>query len=793
MDGDRPLGEKMATETQIVGQAVPRLDALDKVQGKAEYTVDLALPRMLYGSFLCSPLARAKILNIDASKARRVPGVRVVVTGKDFPYTYGSTIKDRPFLAQEQVRHVGEPVAAAAATSQEAAEEALELIRVEYEEMEPILDPEAALLPGASLVHENLRLYKHSEAATPVPDTNICSHYKLRKGDVEEGFGIADFIYENSYRSQMVQHVCLEPHAAIAQWVPGSRRLTVWVGTVSPFMSRKELADGLAIPMNHIRIVVPQVGGSFGSKMYLKAETLAVALAWFADGRPVKVVFERADEFPVAVKGPTLTKIKTGVKKDGAIEARQVETIWDTGAYADCGPRVCRNAGHTSAGPYRIPRVRIDGYTVYTNKNVAVPFRGYGTQELCWAYETHMDEIAAEMGWDPLEFRLKNAFRPGDLTATGQEVDSLGLVQCLEKVQVAIGWKGREKQGQARPSGNGRLRGKGVACIHKASSAPSTSSAVVMLNEDGTVTLLTSTVEQGQGSETILAQIVAEELGVKIEKVHISSPDTDYTPFDTSSTSSRSTYHMGNAIRLACADAKRQMLQAGSELLRARIEDVELAEGVIRVKGEPEKSIALKDVVPKYFGYRGGTIVGRGIYRPTAISPDKETGQTAKITPFWMYGTQAAEVEVDPQTGKVEVLRLVAYHDVGHAINPTNCMQQIEGAVLMGLGGALLEEVVLNERGATLNPNLHDYKVYTAVDVPGLEVGLIETEQSEGPFGAKGVGEPALAATAPAIGNAIFAACGVRIRELPITPEKMLFALKAAQVLQPDERGVKYA
>lgn len=532
----------METETQIVGQSLPRLDALDKVQGKAEYTVDLALPRMLYGSFLCSPLARAKILNIDASKARRVPGVRVVVTGKDFPYTYGSTIKDRPFLAQGEVRYVGEPVAAAAATSQEAAEEALELIRVEYEEMEPILDPEAALLPGASLVHENLRLYKHSEAATPVPDTNICSHYKLRKGDVEEGFGIADFIYENSYRSQMVQHVCLEPHAAVAQWVPGSRRLTVWVGTVSPFMSRKELADGLAIPMNHIRIVVPQVGGSFGSKMYLKAETLAVALAWFADGRPVKVVFERADEFPVAVKGPTLTKIKTGVKKDGAIEARQ-----------------------------------------------------------------------------------------------------------------------------------------------------------------------------------------------------------------------------------------------------------ELAEGVIRVKDQPEKLIALKDVVPKYFGYRGGTIVGRGIYRPTAISPDKETGQTAKITPFWMYGTQAAEVEVDPQTGKVEVLRLVAYHDVGHAINPTNCMQQIEGAVLMGLGGALLEEVVLNERGATVNPNLHDYKVYTAVDVPGLEVGLIETEQSEGPFGAKGVGEPALAATAPAIGNAIFAACGVRIRELPITPEKMLFALKAAQVLQPDERGVKYA
>jgi carbon-monoxide dehydrogenase large subunit len=783
----------MEEETQIVGRPLSRVDAAEKVQGKAEYAVDLVLPRMLYGSFLRSPYARARILNIDVSRALRAPGVRVVVTGKDFPYTYGSTIKDRPFLAQGQVRHMGEPVAAVAAVSQEAAQEALELIRVEYEEMEPILDPQAAMLPGAPLVHEELARYKHSEAASPMPGTNICSHYKLRKGEVEEGFKIADFVYENSYRTQMVQHVCVEPHAAIAQWLRESKRLTVWVGTVSPFMSRKELADGLAIPMNHIRIVVPRVGGSFGSKMYLKAETLAVALAWFADGRPVKVMFDRADEFPMAVKGPTITRIKTGVNRDGSIEARQVETIWDTGAYADCGPRVCRNSGHTGAGPYRIPRVRIDGYTVYTNKNISVPFRGYGTQELCWAYETHMDEIAAEMGWDPLEFRLKNALRPGDLTATGQEVDSPGLVKCLEQIQVAMGWSRCEERSRREPSGNGRLRGKGVACIHKASSLPSTSSAVVLVNEDGTVTLLASTVEQGQGSETILAQIVAEELAIKIEKVLIASPDTTYTPFDTSTTSSRSTYHMGNAIRLACADAKRQMLQAGSELLRARIEDVELAEGVIRVKGAPEKSIALKDVVPKYFGYRGGAIVGRGIYRPTGVSADKETGQTPKISPFWMYGTQAAEVEVDPQTGKVEVLRLVALHDVGRAINPTTCLQQIEGGVLMGASGALVEEVVLNKKGATVNPNLHDYKVYTAVDVPNVEVGLIETEQSEGPYGAKGIGEPTLAATAPAIGNAIFAACGVRVRELPITPEKMLFALKAAREPQPEKRGVKDA
>jgi carbon-monoxide dehydrogenase large subunit len=771
--------EQLIPPGVVVGQPVPRVDALEKVLGKAQYTVDLVLPHMLYGRFLRSPFARARILRIDTSRARRVPGVRAVVTGEDFPYTYGSTVKDRPFLARGEVRYVGEPVVAVAATSLEAAEEALSLIAVEYEPLEPLLDPEVAMQPGAPLIHPDLGQYKHSEAAYPVPGTNICSHYRLRRGDVEEGFREADFVYENTYRTQMVQHVCIEPHAAIAQWQPASRRLTVWVGTVSPFMSRKELADGLGIPMSHIRVIVPRVGGSFGSKMYLKAEPVAVALAWFTDGRPVKVVFDREDEFYVAVKGPTITRIKTGVKRDGSLTARQVETIWDTGAYADCGPRVTRNSGHTSPGPYRIPHVRVDGYTVYTNKNVSVPFRGYGTQEMCWAYETHMDEIAAEMGWDPLEFRLRNALRPGDLTATGQEVDSWGLVQCLEKVRVATGWGMTPRRtGAGGDAGERKVRGWGVACIHKATGAPSTSSAVVKLNEDGTVTLLTSTVEQGQGSETVLAQMVAEELGVRLEDVFVSPPDTDYTPFDSSSTSSRSTYHMGNAIRLACDDVKRQLVELAAKLFKVEPERLEVAGGVVRVRDDPGRSIALRDIVLKYYGYRGGTIIGRGVYRPQTISPDRETGQTPKMTPFWMYGVQAAEVEVDLETGKVEVLRIVAYHDVGRAINPTTCKQQLEGAVVMGMSGALLEDVVLDRRGKTLNVNLHDYKAATAIDCPLIEVGLVESVQLDGPFGAKGVGEPALAATAPAIGNAVYAACGIRIRDLPITPEKLLAALK---------------
>ncbi len=763
----------MSSDLHVVGQPVPRTDSLEKVQGKAQYTVDLVLPHMLYGAFLRSPFARAKILNIDTTRARRVPGVRVVVTGPDFPYTYGSTIKDRPCLAIGEVRFEGEPVVAVAATTLEAAQEAVSLVKVDYEELTPILDPVAAMQPGAELLHPNLGSYKFSEAARPQPGTNICSHYKLRRGDIEEGFRQADLVYEGTYTTQMVQHVFLEPHGAIAQYQASSKRLTVWVGTVSPYMARKELADSLKLPMSNIRVIVPRVGGSFGAKMYLKAEPLAVALAWFADGKPVKVVMDLSDEFHIAVKGPTRTTIKTGVKKDGTITARHVTTIWDTGAYADAGPRVTRNSGHTSPGPYRMANVWIDGYTVYTNKNVAVPFRGYGVQELCWAYETHTDELAEKLGMDRLEFRMKNALKPGDLTSTGAAVDSEGLIQCIDQVREAVEWNR-----PSPPPAPGTLRGTGVALIHKATGAPSTSSAIVKFNEDGTVTLLISTVEQGQGSETVMAQMVAEELGIRIQDVFVSPPDTDYTPFDSSSTSSRSTYHMGNAIRLACDDVKRQVVDVGAKLFQVSPEDVVLDGGILRVRSSPDKSMPLKDVVVKYFGYRGGTLIGRGVFKPSAISPDKETGLTPKMSPFWMYGVQAADVEVNLETGQVEVKKLVAYHDVGHAINPITCKQQLEGAVVMGSGGAITEQVVVNGKGLTVNPNLHDYKIATMVDTPEIEVGLVEAAQPDGPFGAKGVGEPALAATAPAIGNAIYAATGIRIRDLPISAEKILEALR---------------
>lgn len=766
-------GEAMSYTT--VGKRVNRTDAWAKVQGSTVYGVDLKLPRMLYGKALYSPYAHARIININTTEARNLPGVLAVVTGADVPYTYGSTVKDRPFVALEKVRFQGEPVAAVAAVDQATAEKAVQLVKVEYEPLEPLLDAEKALDKDAFLVHPDLGKYKHSYAATPVPGTNIVSHFKLRKGDAEAGFAGSDLVIEGTYRTQMVQHGCMEPHVAIAQVDSFSGDITIWSGTVSPFIARMELAQAMGVSMNRIRIIVPAVGGSFGSKMYLKLEPIAVALSGKCGGRPVKMVFGRDEEFFAGVvKGPTITRLKTGVKKDGTIVARKVVTIWDTGAYGECGPRITRNGGHTSAGPYRIPNVSIDGYCMYTNKNIGGAFRGYGVQEVAWAYESHTDEIAQQLGMDPVEFRLKNLLVDGDEGATGQKVVAAGISECLKRAAKAINWG-------VRTAAPGRARGKGVATIHKATGMPSTSAAFIKFNEDGTVVLSMSTIEQGQGSETIMAQIAAEELGVSFSDVRVTQADTLYTPFDSSTTSSRSTFYMGNAIRLAAEDVRSQLLTVAGKILDADPGCLEIRDGVIVCADDGSGRMALKEIISKHFGARGGTLLGRGVFRPEGEPMDPETGQTRKITPYWMYAAQAAEVEVDCETGKVEVLNLVAAHDVGKAINPVNCEQQIEGSLVMGMGGAVSEEVLVGGTGLTLNANFHDYKMPTALDVPPMESILVEYPHPDGPYGAKGLGEPGLAPTAPAIANAVFNALGIRITDLPLTPEKVLMLIKAGK------------
>lgn len=770
-----PIMSNKERKLESIGQSPVRLDAREKVTGRTLYAVDLKMAGMLYAKVLRSPHPHARILHIDATKARSLPGVVAVVTGKDFPGSLGATVQDQSFLAGDKVRFVGDAVAAVAAVNLDTAEEALSLIHVEYELLPALFDPVEAMKSREVLIHENLSQYAVAPGIFPVPGTNICNHFKLRKGDPERGFKESDLVLEDTYRSHMVQHAHLETHAAIAQ-VDSSGKILIWSNTQTPYFNRKALAKSLNLPLNQVRVMVTTLGGGFGGKSYLKAEPICVALALKSKGRPVKLVFTREEEFGVApVRHPTIIRCKTGMKKDGTWLAQETELIFDTGAYADIGPRVCRNAGFSAAGPYQVPNVRIDSYCVYTNHPIGGAFRGFGIPQVSWAIESHLDVMAEKLGLDPVDVRLKNAVEEGSLSVTGQVLHSVGLKETLRQAAEKIGWR----------KASGPYRGKGIACMHKSTVTPSSSAAFVKLNEDASVTLLCSAVEMGQGSSTILAQIASEELGIPVEKISMVRPDTDVTPYDMASVSSRSTFFVGNAVRRAAADAREQLLQIAAEILEANPQDLVIEAGKVMVRGVPEKAIPIAELPlgeAFYVGAkgrgRGRPVLGRGSFTVEDATPlDRETGQGKNPSAFWMYATQAAEVEVDPRSGRVKVLRISSAHDVGKSIHPVAIEGQIQGALVMGVGTALFEEMEL-EKGRVKNPSFAEYKLPSALDAPEMIPIIVEELHAQGPYGAKGLGEPALAPTAAAIANAIYAAVGVRVKDLPITPEKILEGLR---------------
>lgn len=758
-------------ELSVIGKRIMRVDGSEKVTGQALYVDDLKMTRMLYGKVLRSGLPHAKILNIDTSRAKKLPGVKAVVTGKDLPFTYGSAVKDQPFFAIERVRHRGEAVVGVAAICDDIAEEALSLIKIDYEDLPALFDPMESMKQSAPLIHEDLEHYWHAEIFRVVPRTNICTHFKLRKGDIERGFREADYIFEDTFTNQMVNHSCLETHGAIAQ-VDFSGKITIWASAQSPFTSRWELASALRIPMTKIRFINPWVGGGFGSKHALKLEPLAVGLALHAKNRPVKVVLTREEEFTSSVvKHPCRILMKTGVMKNGRLIAREVKLFWDTGAYSDCAPYTCRNAGYSAAGPYVIPNISIDSYCIYTNKPIAGAYRGFGHSQIAWAHESQMDIIARALEIDPLEIRLINAVEEGAISATGEVLHSAGLKEALRKAAELLEWE--------KPPG--KNRGRGIACMHKNTATPSSSSAIVKINEDGTVTVMISAVDMGQGIHTVAAQVVSEELGIPVERIQVMNADTDMTPYERSTTASRATFHTGNSVRAAAIDARNQILEMASQLMEVNPNDLILKDGKILVAGNPSSgSIRIEETIKGgiLVAKGGKPVVGHGVFSTSSFttSLDPETGQGARPTAFWMYGAQAAAVEVDTETGQVEVLKMTAAHDVGKAINPLLCEQQIEGSLVMGIGGTLYEEQIVHE-GKTLNPNFTDYKIPTSLDVPSMVTFMVEAPHELGPYGAKGVGEPGLAPTAAAISNAIYDAIGVRIKDLPITPEKILKAL----------------
>jgi carbon-monoxide dehydrogenase large subunit len=769
-------------ELTVVGKPVTRVDAEEKVTGEAVYGYDLVLPGMLYGKVLFSPKAHAVIKRIDTEKARRAPGVAAVITGKDASWIHGESIRDKPFLAQGRVRYIGEPVAAVAAVDEDTAEAAVRLIEVDYEELPVYLSPEEACRPGAIAIHEDFAGYRKMEFIVPGFHPNVCEHFKLRTGDVERGFREADLVLEERYSVPIIQHAAMEPHSAHAQVDLESGRVTIWVANDAPFRALHEISEALGLPKEKIRFINPLQGGGFGSKGGLKVEPIAVALAYHTNGRPVRVKFNREETFvSTLTRHEAIVYVKSGVKKDGALSAREMTLYWGGGAYAEKSPTVCIRGSLPAPGPYRIPHVKVDGYAVYTNKPVAGSFRGYGIPQGAWAVEQHMDELAQRLKIDPLQFRMKNVFVDGDLSYWGERLHSVGLKETLTKAAEAIGW-GKERSGVQGFKG---LRvGKGIACISKPTRTPTTSSAGVIVNAKGEVSVLAGTVEIGQGCNTILSQVAAEELKIPIDKIRMAPLDTDAIPFDASTTSSRSTYHMGNAVRGAAVDAREKIAALASPMLEARVDELAFAEGRVFVRNHPEMALLVGEVIRRKLGGEG-TVRGDASYTyQIAKDLDLETGHSDHASAFYMYATQAAEVAVDEETGRARVLRMSAAHDVGKAINPLNCAAQIEGGLAMGIGSALHEHLVVDENGKVRNPSFLDYHLVTALDLPEMIPIIVECPEPEGPYGAKGLGEPGLAPTPAAIGNAVADAIGVRVYDLPLSPERVYRAIQQKKKIQ---------
>ncbi len=756
-----------------IGQRFPRSDGPEKVTGKALFVADMRLPDMLVGKILRSPYAHARVKEIDVSAAELVAGVKAILTRDDIKgrfNNYGTVMMDQGIVAIDRVRYVGDPVVAVAAVDRFAAEEALSLIRVEYEELKGVFVVEDALAPDAPLLHDTIPVPPYVQHLfSPVQGTNICNHFKLICGDIEKGFSESDLVFEDTFTTEPDQHTPLETHACIARIFPGPR-IELWTNNQDPSNTHAILSQVFKLPQSSISVTIPYVGGGFGSKIGPKLEPLTIALAWKA-GKAVKVVLTREEEFLTISRHGVKTNIKTGVKRDGTIVAREMRIYIDTGAYADSGPVVCKNLGFTAAGPYRIPNVKVDAYAVYTNKVPAGAMRGFGVPQIAWAYEQQMDIIAERLSIDPIAIRKLNLLKNGDAHHTGSPMEDVGFHQLLDKAAAGIDWEGAQNQSRE----NIRCRGKGVSICLKSTATPSTSSAYVKMSADGSAALLCNTVEMGQGCRTVMTQIICEELGLSPAKVSILDPDVSVAPFDTGTFSSRSTFHMGNAVLLAVEDLKTQLLDAASDVLGVGKMDLHLKDGFIVVKEMPDKSLPLAQAV-RGPGVPRGSLMGRGVYQ-TKGGFNKENGQ-GLVSFYWMSASGGAEVEVDKETGSVKVTKYLGIVDVGKAINPANIEQQNVGSIVMALGHTFTERMIYDDNGVLLNPDFLDYKIPTVKDLPDqLLVDFLEIPSREGPYGAKGIGEVMIIPPAPAIANALYRATGIRFKDLPITQEKVLSKL----------------
>jgi CO/xanthine dehydrogenase Mo-binding subunit len=767
---------KTLPEISVIGQSVPRTDAYAKATGKLMYIDDFPQEGFLHGKILRSPHPHALIRSINTEKAKRLTGVAAVLTAEDVPGIngFGLYVPDQPVMCEDKVRFVGDGVALVAAESEEKALKALSLIEVEYELMPTVFDAREALKAGAPPIHG---------------ENNLLLHNKLRKGNVEQGFSEAALIIERLYEVPFGEHAYMEPDAAMAVPQPDGTML-VQGPMQAPFSVRRNLAAVLGVPVNMVRVGQISTGGAFGGKLDTSIDLgCRAAVLAAATGQPVRMALEREEITLQTVKRhPHIMQIKIGAKEDGSLVAFEGTVYNEQGAYASVGPLVPPAAGvniHSTLmmpGPYEIPNCKVDSYLCLTNHPPGGAMRGFGAPQVCFAHESIMDELALELGMSPLEIRRKNALKLGSVTAFGQTLDqSVGLVETLDACAKNFDWERRySKRGPVDKEGS-KYRGVGLAMGWYRTSGGYSSDgcgANVYVHEDGSVLVFSGIIEMGQGSHTVLSQICAEELGVRLEDVRLVQPDTDLVPESGPTVASRSTTVMGNAIILAARQVKESILGTAAQMLSVSPERLEAKNGHIYDRDDTGNFLNFKDAAAKCMA-TGKRLIGQGWWTPPLASLDPETGQG---NPYFVYtySTQMAEVIVDLETGEVEVTDYAAAFDVGKAINPQLVEGQIEGGVAMGVGYALTEDIILKD-GHIQNLALRDFLIPTSLDVPKIRPIILEIENKLGPFGAKGMGEMPNIPVAPAIVNAIANACGARVRSLPAHLEKVLLAIKEAR------------
>lgn len=835
--GSDGLGEQVVGQKQLdyIGHSIGRVDAGQKVTGRAIFTADQELPGMFFGKILRSPHPHARIRSINVNPALRVKGVKAVITALDLPeIRFGSGVFDKTLLAHGVARHMGEPVAAVAAESLASAAEAVRKIEVDYEPLPAVFDPEKAMDPMQTiLVHPHLSAYQRAAAWTPdfLGRPNISNYFAIKRGNLQEGFQQSDFVVENSFEIAPIQHVPMEPHCAVARVEPDGG-LTVWSPARVPNHVASIIPHTLKVPPHKLQVVTLEIGGTFGGKSDGQIEGICAALA-LKTRRPVKVVLGREEEFLTVTKHAFRVKIKDGVKKDGTIIARQVDVILNGGAYST-GFSVTRNCTFGIANSYKIPHVSVEAYRVYTHLPAAGAFRGFGITDVVWAIEQQMDVIAEKLGVDAVEYRTRQMLKQGDTNILGERMDSFGSVECLKAVTEAIGWP-NVQQGTKKGSWK---KGVGVAWGQKYSTAPTSATSEVKMHSDGSVSVYVGAIEQGQGLRSAMTQIVAEELKTPVDKIHVYTGERGRWVHDVGAISSRQTFNTGNAVWLAVRDLKAKILNAASSELRSKKpEELNYVNGKIFVEGESEPALKLSDLFGggSYYGpYRGPIeylhtnrkgeeFIGRGTWSVRSIPLDPTTGvpllegasatgsrltaETTVAAPAWraaeavkgqpgsdkgddggnirvnsFYTPAAAvaEVEVNSETGEVRILRLFCAADGGKIINPLLAEGQVEGAACMAVGMTLMEEMQYDE-GRLVNGNFKDYKIPAAPDMPfadSFKVFWIESPHKEGPFSAKGLAEVAIVPVPAALANAIYNAVGVRVKELPITAEKICRALR---------------